>query len=407
MSDQTHPARKAGDAGTPTSYPEQAVSSWIRERAHPVSTDPAASLEDLEPLRAIVADARVAGLGDTVRAAREPLVLCLRVVRFLVERLGFRVLALEESMLAATRLDRHVRHGYGDPDVLLREYAWEPWQTAEMGQVLAWVRRFNLDHPDDPVHIIGVDIARQSDLEPETVIAQIAPLVPQIAGELQVRYTNLAMARESSGLEPALDSARSARELIAASEPSAARGTALQYATAVVGYLEFRLSGRVAVAERHLAANTAWAHEHFDAKVIYWGGLAHVAATAHREVPGMPGIDQSAGSRLREHFGDGYVPIGFTFNHGTAPYRVPPVHDSFVDAHFARVDLDSYLFSLTGPAPEPVAQWLGRPSRLRVLGPRYRPEDDEAHHIAGDSLADRLAAIIHTQEVTTAQSLAP
>lgn len=383
---------------------DQTVVDWIRARARSVTLDTSADLDDLEPLRDIVAEAPVVGLGDAVRA-HQPLVLSLRVIRFLVERLGFRVLALEESALAATWLDRYVQEGRGDPATLLRDHAWEPWQTAEMGQALQWMRRFTLEHPEDPLRVVGVDIARYGELTHTPVIDHLAPLVPEVADELQSRYAALSSALERGGLDRAHEAAHGARELIAAQDPTDEQAVALQRASAIVGFFEFRLSGRLAVAEQHLATNTIWAHEHFDSRVIYRGGLAHVAASAHREVPGLPEIDRSAGSLLRERFADGYVPIGMTSDYGKAPYPLPPAPPSFADAHFAYAELESCLLDLGGPASETVSQWLGRPSRLRVLGPGYRAEDNEAHHMAGDSLADRLAAILYIREVTASHPL--
>lgn len=382
----------------------KAISSWIREHAHPISTDASTHLDDLEPLRSIVGDAPVVGVSD-VRVGEETQALGLRVLQFLVERLGFRVLALEESALAAARFDRHVQHGYGQPAALLRDHAWEPWQIAGLARTLEWVRGFNLDHPTDRVHVVGADIAREDELHPEEVIDWIAPLVPDIAPQLRARYAGLASISEPDGLASALDAARSARELIAAADSSTESETALRYATAIQGYLEYRLTERYEVIEEHFATSTVGIHEHFDARVVYWGGVAHVAAATQREIPGMSDKSRSMGSMLRERFGAGYVPIGLPFDRATGDFPVPPLHESFADAHFAQVDLDTYLLSLTGPKSGPVADWLERPSPIRVLGPGYRPENDQQHQMAGDSLANRFAAIIHTQEVTPASAL--
>ncbi|HXY41772.1 MAG TPA: carboxypeptidase regulatory-like domain-containing protein, partial [Vicinamibacteria bacterium] len=73
--------------------PEEAV-AWIRRQAHPLTTvEPGRSLADLEPLRAVVGEARVVGLGEATHGTREFFQLKHRLLEFLVERMGFTVLA--------------------------------------------------------------------------------------------------------------------------------------------------------------------------------------------------------------------------------------------------------------------------------------------------------------------------
>ena len=74
------------------------VPGWIADRAAPLaSADPAAPLDDLEPLRRSVGDAQVVGLGESVHGAAELTTLKHRTLRLLVERMGFRTVAWEED----------------------------------------------------------------------------------------------------------------------------------------------------------------------------------------------------------------------------------------------------------------------------------------------------------------------
>lgn len=58
-----------------------------------VLLDPEAPLDDLEPLRELIGPARVVGIGETAHFVREYGLLRHRLVRFLVERTGFDVVA--------------------------------------------------------------------------------------------------------------------------------------------------------------------------------------------------------------------------------------------------------------------------------------------------------------------------
>jgi erythromycin esterase-like protein len=73
-----------------------AVTGWIGQHALPLATiDPAAPLTELAPLRQLVGDAQVVGLGESTHGAGALFALKHRIVRLLVEELGFGCVALE------------------------------------------------------------------------------------------------------------------------------------------------------------------------------------------------------------------------------------------------------------------------------------------------------------------------
>lgn len=76
--------------------PASPISEWLRRSVSELSTiDAEAPLDDLEPLRHIVGNARVVGLGEGAHFIEEFWTVRRRLVRFLHERLGFDVLAAE------------------------------------------------------------------------------------------------------------------------------------------------------------------------------------------------------------------------------------------------------------------------------------------------------------------------
>jgi erythromycin esterase len=327
------------------------VVAWIRATAHPLtSVDPGADLGDLEPLRAIAGHATVVGLGGSTRQAHELLAVQHRIVRFLVEQLGFRAVALEMSATVGHRLDEHVRTGAGDPVELLA--AARPfWRFGEIVDLVRWLRGYALDHPDDPVRLLGAD----------TDVADLGAPAPDdpVADQVEARDPELA------------------------SRPD------------TLGYTE-----------RHLAETAVRWHERTGARIVHWGGSAHVAVGDRRIAavpPGPPLIDRNAGSYLRERFGPGYVAVGLTFDHGDAPYPVPPASPPLVDATLARAGLDAYLLDLHAPRPPAVERWLTAPARARLIGPRYDAARDADHHLAGAALADWFDVLVHVQRVTPAR----
>jgi erythromycin esterase len=137
------------------------------------TVDPQAPLDDIRGMRGWLAGAAVVGLGESVRGARSGRQLYRvkhRLVRLLVEALGFRTIAFEDTPAVGAALDRHVRAGEGDLlDILAA--AWAPWRTEEFADLVRWVRSYDVDHPGDPVGFVGVDGDEPGTLGRNTVAA--------------------------------------------------------------------------------------------------------------------------------------------------------------------------------------------------------------------------------------------
>ncbi|MGX5207254.1 erythromycin esterase family protein [Streptomyces violaceus] len=151
----------------------ETVIEWIGQHAHPLTMlDSEAPLTDLLPVADIVRDAQVVAVGAATRQAHELSALSHRLVRLLVEELGFRSLALEGDDASRLGLDEYIRTGTGDPRVMLSE-ARSFWQTEEILDVIRWMRSFNRRHPDDPVRFAGASRSPQGQTSPLDGLAGI------------------------------------------------------------------------------------------------------------------------------------------------------------------------------------------------------------------------------------------
>ena len=90
--------------------------AWLDEHVVPLITCEAGhGFDDLEPLGAVIGDARIVGLGESTHGTREQFQMKHRLVEYLVEELGFTWFAVEASTPEAHRLDAYVLGGEGDP----------------------------------------------------------------------------------------------------------------------------------------------------------------------------------------------------------------------------------------------------------------------------------------------------
>ena len=146
--------------------------------------DPEAPLDDLEPLRDFIGDARVVAVGENSHFIDEFSMLRRRILRFLAERCGFTVLAFEYGFSESFPLDGWAR-GEGTEDEL----------TARVGTAipvgvedpLRWIRHHNRT-ASTPVRFAGIDIpAAGGSLLPalEPVAAYLREIDPETLPEAE------------------------------------------------------------------------------------------------------------------------------------------------------------------------------------------------------------------------------
>ncbi|GGM57854.1 hypothetical protein GCM10012275_31330 [Longimycelium tulufanense] len=138
-----------------TSSGSAALADYFRKRADVLRTlDPDAPLDDLEPLREIVGDARVVAVGEGAHFVHEFGLAHARVLRFLAERCGFTVLAMEFGFSEGFALDSWLSGGGAESDLAELSGA---LSLGLAGELLRWLRRYNRTG-SRPVRFVGVDI---------------------------------------------------------------------------------------------------------------------------------------------------------------------------------------------------------------------------------------------------------
>ena len=137
-----------------TAVNQEPFAHWLREHATTFDgLDPDLPLDDLEPLREIIGDARVVGIGEGAHFVSEFTLLRQRVLRFLAERCGFTVLAFEFGFSEGYALDDWLR-GAGDAADLS---GLSGTTAAGANQGLArWLRAYNAGA--HPLRFAGLDV---------------------------------------------------------------------------------------------------------------------------------------------------------------------------------------------------------------------------------------------------------
>lgn len=399
----------------------RAVTAWAQRTADPLATTaPAAPLDDLAPLRRSVGNATVVGLGESVHGAAEEIALKHRTLRFLVEELGFRSVAWEEDWTTGVEIDDYIRGRSEDLEALMERVS-PQYQYDEVGDVLRWLRDFNAGRAD-PVRFVGVEHYFTRQTAYDTVDAYVAAAAPERRDELRSHlgqieptsadpFEHIDHYRAVDNKQPHLDHANAVRDLVAAvaHEPGdRTHAAALHAAGQILAFHEFHaLSPDEAWSYREIRAaeSLRWWQELTGDRVAYWAASAHTVNAADLRIVG-PGTGEmrfpSAGSHLRAWFGDAYLSVGFTLDHGTVALgggeiaALSQPDPQWFEHPLGAVDHDQFVIDLRRPGPTPVRRWLHEPATTRGPGP--------GTHVTGGTLADWFDVLVHRQQVTAASS---
>jgi erythromycin esterase len=398
-------SQQAAGQDTITGTPEEAFIAWARDHAVVLkTTDPAAAAGDLAVIKSIVGDARVVLLGQTERDAREQFQLSHRLIKFLVEQMGFTALALEENLATSQRINAYLLRGEGDPEALVAGMsAWQTWANEDFLALLKWLRAYD----KNPVHkqkvrFYGIDITDPY-VSMRDVMAYLERVDPEYAVylekgpidfgflkadswlQLAARYSSMGRTRlqdfseYASGVLSRFEEKRS--DYIALSS-EAEYAWALREAACVKKASDFFILGTTASPEEvgnirttAMVDNLMWVVNEAakGERVIVWAHNIHVSRDyVEVNVPGAPKLPSMypMGQFLKASLGGKMVSVGFSFNRGAYPdSAVPPAPKSYIDGALAGVGKPLFVIDLrTAPADGPVRTWLNTRNAMRGLG---------------------------------------
>ncbi|QHC22893.1 erythromycin esterase family protein [Streptomyces sp. GS7] len=332
--------------------------------------DLAAPLDDLEPVRDLVGGARVVALGESSHQIREFALLRHRMLRFLVEQLGFTVYAMEYGAAEGRAVDAWVQGGPGDIDDLLAPRSSHPrgdsaegtsvtglGQPVECRDTLRWLRRHNAGAAH-PVRFVGCDIPMAGgSLAPvlEPVAAYLATVDPGALHFLNTALeisepiaggTGMVPAYARLGLDPAVQDRLTTalarllgrftdlREIYTERSGPVAYGTALSDVRAAVTTDRTQRAMAEALAgapdslnfasrERYLADTLLEFLERSGpgTRVVLVGHNAHIQRSANQN--DGPLALTTMGNLLSRALGTDYVPLALTGNGGMTVENVP------------------------------------------------------------------------------------
>ena len=437
-----NPTPSVVTAATPMTYPAPpATVAWLRDHAIPLATtDATDDFADLQPLKALIGNARIVSLGEQTHGTHEFFTTKHRLVRFLVREMGFTTFAMEANLPEADRVDAYLQTGNGNPAHLLAGLYFWTWNTQEVRDMLQWLRAANAEAGSAlPIRFRGFDCQFIGGAI-EAVVTYLRVVDPDHAAAVQLRYA-LHDARPWAGDPVALLQTESPEaqiayqgsvqaiydDLLTARDPYRSRSApeaytaALQAARVVVQAVEIALAPGTtgaAIRDRSLAENVGWLLDQAGpgAKMIVWAHNGHIGTTPYgNNAPPVPPI-KGMGMYLRERYGNALWTCGFagamgTFNAytqhdptlliagpmATHPLTAPP--DDSYEAALQQTGIARLIVDLRPAASAAEAKWLAGPHPFRLIGALYADDHPEDFWYA-TRLPETFDTVIYLRDTT-------
>ncbi|MDE2804366.1 MAG: erythromycin esterase family protein [Gemmatimonadota bacterium] len=380
----------------PPPIPSEAT-AWIEANSHAFEgSHLSLPHSDLSFLPGIVGDARIVSLGENTHGTRDFFEMKARILRFLVEEMGFTAFAIEATWPEARRLDHYVRTGEGDAAELLSGLYFWTWNTESVLEMIEWMRAhneaggdvgfhgFDMQYPGMALHNVREYVAAVDSAQAGAVATRLDCL-GRFANDPSGRFpsprygdqTEIHRANCGASLDAVQQMLMDGRETYEAASGEEAFAVALQSMRVAIQY-HLMITG-VRGRDESMAENTVWIDRQLGpgARMVLWAHNFHVSA--------QPGAQ---GSFLRRAYGDAMLIVGFSHEAGTftAVHQRGSSYLGLASLTLGRPNPLSYEHYLsTAAAPRYVvdlrnrdtssegASWLTGPRGFRAIGCCYDP----------------------------------
>jgi erythromycin esterase len=407
--------------------------TWLRQNAVPLATtDPGGSYTDLAPLKEMVGSARIVGLGEQTHGTREFFRFKHRAVEYLVKEMGFNTFAIEAPWAEANRVNHYVHTGEGDPEVLLSHLQYWTWNTAEVLELIRWMRQHNQNPGAAPrVSFLAFDV-QNARVAMRDVEAYLRGVNGASADSVAAHYACYLAWSDTIGGPSQNYAGASAQQkalcqqgVAAAYAQMSAGAGPYTAATSAKAYDLALRAARVAVQnedlsrgagasgpnlrDKYMAENVEWIAGPAGSgrKVVLWAHSGHI----NNRQPWM-------GWHLANQYADAYRIVGFSFHRGAfnavrggsslglLSINAPPAIEASYEHQFHRLGLPRFMVDLRpvrrGQAPG--GEWLAGPLPMRHIGAVYDPASPELYYFP-TALATEYDILVHVEEGTATQLL--
>lgn len=325
------------------SQTDKIIIEWIKQNSIPLEHVEAENgFSDLQPLKEILKDVKVVGLGENTHGTKEFFQVKHRLLEFLVTEMGFQAFAMEAPYAGCVAINEHVLHGKGDRETVLTGQNYVVWDTEEMSALIDWIRNYNKTVPNKKkVQFYGLDYSYNGE-GAKNVLAYLQKNNAKNVSAVDSLFKTMDAIQKEKGMTrmdevqdelketmpqllKLIDFLRKNKEeLITASNNTEFDKTLMYthmmkkwFLNNIQDSLPESATGNM-VRSKTMAKNLFRILDMDESveKVVVWEHNSHISVGEPET--GEPNL----GHEFRNRFGDAYYAIGFEFNEGTYQSRI-------------------------------------------------------------------------------------
>jgi erythromycin esterase len=314
------------------------VIAWLKQNSIPIKYREAGNgFSDLQPLKKILQDVQVVGLGEATHGTQEFFKVKHRLVEFMVTQVGFTAFALESSYSNCQPINDYILMGKGDRNAVLTGQGYMAWDTEEFSAMLDWMRAYNQRVSDEKkVRFYGIDVLSFQGVGREKALAYIQKYAPEKAAStdsliriLATEENNWPSRLNQSVLQSAFMPLHELISYFTVNKNKLVASSSLNEWEQVYKYLEVMeqglyvnvkdapsaLSSKKQTRDEYQAQNFFYimGKERPGTKFMVWQHNWHIANRPE---------DTTLGSQLKQRLGDRYYALGLECYEGTFQARV-------------------------------------------------------------------------------------
>jgi len=421
---------------------DEILIDWLKKNAIPIkSVEAGNGFADLQPLKRILSDARVVGLGEATHGTREFFQFKHRMVEFLVREMNFNVFAIEANYSGCLKVNDYVTGGKVSRAEALKNLGFLVWKTEEVAALVDWLRAYNQTVPPErKVRFYGFDMQNMEAYD--ALQEYLLRVAPEKTREITDTFNKFRAAKQAAyggareGLKALLPEVDKLIRYFVLQEANFIHKTSraeyeinlhllrLLFQDADISSREFNESFEPR--DRYMAENFLHLlnREPAGTRVAVWAHNSHISTG---EIPGPDGaLGKWMGNYLRQELNGGYYALGFVFNEGSfqatsttssgetqfVEYTVGPAGEGSLNWYFAQPKIGNYIIDFRRtPKNEAVQQWLTKPRGLGFLGGYNIPQDYKDWWAAGGktfqwvTLSKEFDGMIFIERTTRARPL--
>jgi len=403
---------------------DSTIINAINSKLIPIKTlKPDSDYSDLEPLKAILKDKGIVGLGEATHGTHEFFLYKQRLLELLVKYMGYKTFVIEANFAGTQTMNNYVLYGKGDVYKGLWDMGIGVWMTQEFVDMANWLRAYNATQPlNKRVRFYGCDMqgnqaAGQIFKKYLSTSGQMTPALDS-GITLMAKYGNTLSKSDKAVIRNTITSLRQI-PLTGLSGDSAKLFThdiraVEQYMDELDATSVFFPAKTTELRDKYMAENCEWLYNFINGgKMIVWAHNEHVTS-----IKNTSGIFPM-GEYLKQNFNDNYYALGFAFNAGTIraynessekyeTYNVPaPVLKNTADVLFAQCSWPNFILDFKSASTDPaIATFLNTDMWSHSIGANFVSllKNTDKYYVK-HKLANAYDGIVFLRETTAAKAI--